>query len=64
MTVGCACGSEDGGLDKPDNPFESSGLCCDQATKKTFKVWRCRFTVSTTESKPVLKAPTAHEARI
>jgi hypothetical protein len=37
MIAGCACGSEGGGLDQPDNPFESSGLCCDQPTKKTEK---------------------------
>ena len=33
--------SEGGGLEQTDNPSESSGLCCDKATKKTFKVGRC-----------------------
>jgi len=35
MVVGCACGSVDGGLDQPDNPTESSGMCCNRATKQT-----------------------------
>ena len=42
--AGCACGSAGGGLEQADNPAESTGLCCDQATKKTLrgtqvKVW-------------------------
>jgi len=29
------CGSKGGNNSFPDNPFPSSGLCCDQATKRT-----------------------------
>ena len=34
MMAGCACGSNGGGNGEPDNPFESSGLCCDKGTNK------------------------------
>ena len=35
MVEGCECGSEGGGNGLPDNPFPSTGLCCDELTRKT-----------------------------
>ena len=35
MVAKCACGKKNGNNGEPDNPFTSSGLCCDQSTKMT-----------------------------
>ena len=35
VSVGCECGSAGGGNGLPDNPFESTGLCCDKAMNVT-----------------------------
>ena len=37
MVAGCKCASNGFGNDQPDNPFEKTGLCCDESTKKTVK---------------------------
>ena len=35
MYAGCACGSEGGDFRYPDNPFKSTGFCCDEVSKVT-----------------------------
>lgn len=35
MVAGCKCGKSSGDNGDPDNPYPSTNLCCDQATKKT-----------------------------
>jgi hypothetical protein len=35
MVAGCACGKINGNNGEPDNPYPSTMLCCDKATKRT-----------------------------
>ena len=37
MVAGCKCASDGFGHGKPDNPLSSTGLCCDESSKKTVK---------------------------
>ena len=57
MVAGCKCASQGFGNGKPDNPFESTGLCCSEATKKTVKGAQMQTSVKCVKYSPPPRPP-------